>query len=134
MPEFTAAKLFEEFARAGVDPDGASVAVLGVAYRPGVQETRASPALPIIERLTEAGVDVHAVDPVLSEVPGLEVPLLPFEDLTEVALDGVVLVTAHPEFDAIDWTDFDDLIVVDGRDALDLEGTSHTVTTLGRGG
>jgi UDP-N-acetyl-D-mannosaminuronic acid dehydrogenase len=133
MPEFTAGKLFEGFARAGVNPEGASVAVLGVAYRPGVAETRASPALPIIQRLTDAGVAVHAVDPVLSEVPGIDVPILPVEELPEVALDGAILVTAHPEFDAIEWGNFEDLVVIDGRDALDLEDTDHTVTTLGRG-
>jgi UDP-N-acetyl-D-mannosaminuronic acid dehydrogenase len=133
MPAFAASKLLEGLDRAGIDPGEATVAVLGVAYRPGVAETRESPAFPIAERLTEAGATVVAVDPVVSAFPELEARPTTIESLPDLDLDGVVLVTAHEEFDRIDWDAFDDLAVVDGRDALDLGDARHAVYTIGRG-
>ena len=132
MPGFTASKLLDGLVRAGIEPAAATVAVLGIAYRPGVPETRASPALPLVDRLRAAGVTVVAVDPILDSVPDLDVPLLSIEELHQQSLDGAVLVTAHREFDRIDWTAFRDLVVVDGRDALDLAETGHAVYTIGR--
>jgi UDP-N-acetyl-D-mannosaminuronic acid dehydrogenase len=133
MPAFTASKLLEGLSGAGIDPRGATVAVLGVAYRAGVAETRASPAFPIIDRLTAAGVSVVVVDPILEDVPDLDVPLTALEDLQDRDIDGAILVTAHRQFETIDWSGFRDLVVVDGRDALDLAGTGHAVYTVGRG-
>ncbi len=133
MPAYTAGKLFEGFAVAGIEPAGATVAVLGVAYRPGVAETRESPALPIIDRLIEAGVDVVAIDPVLDGVPDRDVPLVSVEALSDMDLDGAILVTAHPEFERLDWDTLPELVVVDGRNVLDLENTEHAVYTVGKG-
>jgi len=46
----------------------------------------------------------------------------------------VILVTAHEEFEAIDWAAFDEeLVVVDGRNELDLDHTDHHVYTVGSG-
>jgi len=133
MPAYTAGKLFEGFARAGTDPGGATVAVLGVAYRPGVQETRESPAIPIIDRLRDAGVEVVAVDPVLGDRPDLDVTWVGVDELPARSLDGAILVTAHAEFADIPWAAFEDMVIVDGRNALDLENTGHTVHTIGGG-
>ena len=131
MPDYTASKVVDGLVRADVDPETATVAVLGVTYRAGVKETRESPAYPIVDHLNDAGVSVVAVDPVLEDLSDLEATSATIEELADLDLDGVVLVTAHEEFDEIDWSTFDDLIVVDGRDALDLDGTGHTVYTIG---
>ncbi|GAA3225478.1 nucleotide sugar dehydrogenase [Actinocorallia longicatena] len=47
---------------------GAKVLVLGVAYKPGVEDIRESPALEIIERLLDAGADVSFHDQLIQEV------------------------------------------------------------------
>jgi UDP-N-acetyl-D-glucosamine dehydrogenase len=77
---------------------GAKVLVLGVAYKPGVGDTRESPALEIISLLTDLGADVDYHDP--------HVPELPDHDLTSVDLtqgltnaDIAAIVTAHPQLD-----------------------------------
>jgi UDP-N-acetyl-D-mannosaminuronic acid dehydrogenase len=44
-----------------------------------------------------------------------------------------VLVTPHEEFEGIEWTRFDPLVVVDGRQSLDLRETDHRVYTIGSG-
>lgn len=133
MPEFTASKLLDGLVTAGIPPEEATVAVLGLAYRPGVQETRESPAFPIIDRLTDAGVTAVAVDPVLDDLTDYGVQWVEIDRLHDLDLDGIVLVTGHDAFDQIDWSGFDHLVVVDGRDALDLADTQHTVYTIGRG-
>jgi UDP-N-acetyl-D-mannosaminuronic acid dehydrogenase len=131
MPAFTVEKLSTELADAGVDVDGARVLVLGVTYRPGVKETRASPSIPIIEGLKTAGAEVYAVDPMVDpdEYGAIGVDL---DAVADGDYDAAVMVTHHEEFDAIDWSGLDDLVVVDGRRTLDLDGTDHRVYALGR--
>jgi UDP-N-acetyl-D-glucosamine dehydrogenase len=77
---------------------GAKVAILGVAYKPGVGDIRESPALKIIARLQALGADVAYTDP--------HVPALPASGLTSATLedaltgaDLALIVTAHPGID-----------------------------------
>jgi UDP-N-acetyl-D-mannosaminuronic acid dehydrogenase len=136
MPEFTVRKLREELDAEGTDLADASVLVLGLTYRPGVEEIRASPSLDIAERLTEAGADVYGVDPVLSAYDAFELTPLSLSDIYERAFDGVVMVTPHEEFDEIRWPEVgrpDGSVVVDGRDTLGLDDTDHRVYTIGTG-
>ena len=134
MPAFTVRKLAEELASEGKNVADARVAVLGLTYRPGVEETRASPAIPITHRLTDLGADVLTIDPMLddtSEFAGEQVPL---ETLYDHDLDAIVLTTPHEEFDAIDWTAFKrPLVVIDGHAAVDLVGTDHRHYAIGTG-
>ena len=136
MPEFTVRKLREELDAEGTDLADASVLVLGLTYRPGVEEIRASPSLDIAERLTEAGADVCGVDPVLSAYDAFELTPLSLSDIYGRAFDGVVMVTPHEEFDEIRWPEVgrpDGSVVVDGRDTLGLDDTDHRVYTIGTG-
>lgn len=114
------------------DLDGASVAVLGLTYRAGVKETRASPGVDVCERLAERGATVHAADPLVTAdgVPANDVHV---EDLPVLDLDAAVLATDHGEFEAVDWRAFAPMVVVDGRDAVDLSGTDHRHYVVGRG-
>ena len=47
--------------------------------------------------------------------------------------DAAVMVTPHEEFDDIEWERFDPLVVIDGRQSLDLAETAHRVYTIGSG-
>lgn len=124
------------------DIEGATVALFGVAYRAGVPETRASPAIDVAHRLDRLGATVLAVDPILDALPEMPGEHVPLDDIGGREVDAAVLVTAHDEFDAVDWTAFEregpdgtrrGITVVDGRQALDLSGTAHDVYTVGRG-
>jgi len=90
---------------------GSKVLVLGVAYKPDIDDVRESPAEKIIELLRNAGSDVAYHDPHVAEFDGLNsVPLEP------EAYDCVAIVTAHSEID------YDDVVrrgqvVVDFRNA-----------------
>jgi UDP-N-acetyl-D-glucosamine dehydrogenase len=77
---------------------GASVLIVGVAYKAGVADLRESPALKIIDHLRELGAEVAYHDP--------HVPDLPEKGLSSAPLDGaiaaadvVAIVTAHSEVD-----------------------------------
>jgi len=137
MPEFTVQKLREEFAAEGGDIEDKSVLVLGLTYRPGVEEIRASPSLGIAESLSSAGADVYGVDPILDEFDAFELCPLDIESIYERDFDAVVVVTPHEEFEKIRWQrlrrEGEQLIVVDGRDTLDLSDTDHRVYTIGSG-
>jgi UDP-N-acetyl-D-mannosaminuronic acid dehydrogenase len=131
MPTRVADRLVERFeSRGGID--GQRVVLLGVTYRPGVAETRKSPAIPLGERLVAAGADVSAVDPLLDDDGGLPFPLVSLDSLRDSSPAAVVVVTPHEEFGGIDWDTLDPMVVVDGRDAFDLDGTHHDVLTVGR--
>ncbi|MGB3305725.1 MAG: nucleotide sugar dehydrogenase [Thermomicrobiales bacterium] len=80
---------------------GSNILVIGVAYKPDIDDVRESPALDIIALLQEAGANVSYHDPY---VPELRVPagMLQSQDLTPERLkvaDVVVVATNHEAVD-----------------------------------
>ena len=125
MPPYTADLALSGLAEVGVPADDARVLVLGLTYRPGVDELRATPALPIVERLAGAGVTVDAVDPVTDTYEPFEevgADVVALEEAAERTYDAVVLVTDQEAFGSLDvpslGTGDRPLVVVDGRQAL----------------
>ena len=102
--------------------NGAKVLIIGIAYKPDVDDVRETPAAEIIEDLCKRGANVQYHDPQVAEFPEMRAHDI---HLSSVALtqenvssfDVVLIVTDHT---AIDW----DLIatnaslVVDTRNAL----------------
>src|SRR5204862_8219413 len=75
---------------------GRRIAVLGLAFKPGTDDLRDSPAVDVIRRLLAAGALVSTYDPVVKHVPELERSVLrvgvdPY-DAAERA-DAVVVAT-----------------------------------------
>jgi UDPglucose 6-dehydrogenase len=86
------------------DLKGVPVTVLGLAFKPGTDDLRESPAFPIIRELRAAGANVTAFDPIARPTthPDLAGVTLAerFEDsLTDAAV--VVHVTRWPEFEKL---------------------------------
>ena len=119
MPSYVAGRVAEALNERGLALNGAKVLVLGLTYKPGVNDVRESPALSVLHRLLEAGADVRYHDPNVSEVviggqrhndpiklpkdtPPQDLPRLRSVDLDADALadaDCVVILTAHPGID-----------------------------------
>jgi UDPglucose 6-dehydrogenase len=103
-----------------VDPDGARVAVLGLAFKPGTDDIRNSRAIPLVDALLEANAEVVGYDPVATENFRERYPEIEYAGSPADALDGAdaaLVVTDWPEFADLDEA-FDAMatpVVVDGR-------------------
>ena len=90
---------------------GRRVTVLGVAFKPGTDDVRESPALPVIADLVKAGAKVTAHDPIAVEtgrkaladygVPADAVSFAPSLDAALASAEAVLLVTSWPEYKAV---------------------------------
>jgi len=103
-----------------VDVEGERVAVLGLAFKPGTDDTRNSRAIPVIEGLQDRGADVVGYDPVATENMRERFPDIEYADSAAAALKGAtgaLVVTDWDEFAALDEA-FDAMaepVVADGR-------------------
>jgi UDPglucose 6-dehydrogenase len=103
-----------------VDPAGARVAVLGLAFKPGTDDIRNSRAIPLVEALSAAGSEIVGYDPVATDNFRDRYPDIDYADSAADALDGAdaaLVVTDWPEFADLDG-EFDGMatpVVVDGR-------------------
>ena len=121
--------------------DGARIALLGLAFKAGTDDTRDSPALEIARRLTAAGAVVHAYDPAVPASAVTEaIGIVVMGDAYEACQDAAALVVAT-EWDEFRQLDFDRIAqvmaqpyVVDARNVLDpaaLERLGFTYSGLG---
>jgi UDP-N-acetyl-D-glucosamine dehydrogenase len=119
MPAYWAARVADELNQVGRAVKGSQVLVLGVAYKPDVDDLRESPALEIIRWLEAKGARVSFHDPLVTSLghEGLDTP---FTELTAGALaaaDCVVIATDHSVYDW-DWIREQARRIVDTRYAL----------------
>lgn len=109
---------------------GKKVAVLGLTFKPGTDDMREAPSLPIIEALVGEGAIVYAHDPIALEkamdyLPSAVhgVPLL--EDALRDA-EAALLVTEWPEYTKLGAGVFRSLmarpLLIDGRNAMGQRG------------
>ena len=85
------------------DLQGVAVAVLGLAFKPGTDDIRESPALPIVKELLARGANVKAYDPIVKQQALSMFPNsnFTFYDNIHQALDSteaIVLLTGWNEF------------------------------------
>ncbi|MDL5363604.1 nucleotide sugar dehydrogenase [Halalkalicoccus sp. NIPERK01] len=139
MPTYTAELALSGLTKHGKETEGSDVLVLGLTYRAGVDELRATPAMGVIERLVSAGANVTAVDPITDthgpfEEAGADVVSL--DDARGRTYDAVVLVTAQEAFEDLEIPALaadDPLVVVDGRQALSELQNEHGIYYRGIG-
>jgi len=78
---------------------GASVLLVGVAYKPGVQDVREAPALSIWSGLAARGARVSYFDPFVASLRMDGGERHSERDLDPAAYDLVIVCTRHPEVD-----------------------------------
>jgi UDPglucose 6-dehydrogenase len=103
---------------------GKRVALLGLSFKPGTDDTRDSPAVGIARKLEQLGAVVVAHDPVVvdfPQVPSLRVVPDVYDALHRV--DAAVVVTEWREYLTLDFgrvaAAMGGSLVMDGRNALD---------------
>jgi len=122
MPHYVIERLTRAMNDRGTALKGAKVLVLGLAYKPDVDDTRESPSFELIELLRQRGVQVEYSDP---HVP-VSYPVRKHDlQMTSVKLtpeniqkfDAVLVSTNHEAFDYKTIAD-NARLVVDTRDAM----------------
>jgi UDP-N-acetyl-D-glucosamine dehydrogenase len=98
MPRFCAEKVARALNEHAKPVRGSRVAILGVSYKAGVGDIRESPALKIIELLTESGGNVAYHDDYVAELAEFGLVSEPLAETLE-SCDVAVIVTAHPDLD-----------------------------------
>ena len=106
------------------------IGVLGLAFKPGTDDTRESPSLKVVQRLRAAGAILRLHDPkamegtkaVLPESPGRLTYCQSPYDAAEGS-DALLLLTAWPEYRELDFARLRELMstpmILDGRNLLD---------------
>jgi UDPglucose 6-dehydrogenase len=107
---------------------GATIAVLGLAFKPDSDDVRDSPALDVAARLAELGATVRATDPEAIETSRRVRPGLNYVASVEEAVtgaDAVLLLTEWQQYRDLDPQALGSLVrhraIVDGRNCLDRE-------------
>ena len=121
------------------DIGGATVAMLGLAFKAGTDDVRESPSLEIARRLIAKGATVRGYDPA---VKSLNMEGLDVVDDAYAACEGAVALVVATEWDDFKWLDLDKIgdsmaarNVVDARNLLDrgaLRRRGFTYQGVGR--
>jgi UDP-N-acetyl-D-glucosamine dehydrogenase len=98
MPYHCVAKAQRALNDAGRAVKGARITVFGVSYKPGMGDTRESPALKIIELLRGLGAELSYHDPHVPALADFGMHSSSFDDALSGA-DLALIVTAHPDVD-----------------------------------
>jgi UDP-N-acetyl-D-glucosamine dehydrogenase len=119
MPEHVVTLVADALNDRGRAVKGSAILVLGVTYKPDVNDIRESPALEIIETLVGKGAHVSYADPYVPQLSaaGLKLAAVPASPETLAAADCVLVLTHHTGFD---WAMVAEraALVVDTRNAL----------------
>jgi UDP-N-acetyl-D-glucosamine dehydrogenase len=102
MPHRMTIKITSALNRHRKAVNGSTILFLGAAYKADIDDTRESPALPIIDEVCKKGGNVLVHDPFCDEIHTEENRLFKSQPLTDELLqkaDCVVITTAHSCFD-----------------------------------
>ena len=132
MPEHVANLVADALNDRGRAVRGAGVLVLGVTYKPDVNDLRESPSLEIIEMLLRKGARVSYADPHVPQlvVDGHKLTAVEASPAALAAADCVLVLTNHSSFDYVAVAE-QAVLVVDTRNALKAHRSIRsTIVTL----
>ncbi len=123
MPVYVVSQLINALNNNCMALRGAKILVVGIAYKPNIDDVRESPAAEIIELLWAGGAEVSYHDPHVPEFPHMrahqiDLKSLPLDASNISGQDAVVIVTDH---DAVDYDLLGEhaKLIVDARNAMD---------------
>jgi UDP-N-acetyl-D-mannosaminuronic acid dehydrogenase len=138
MPHHLADLTVRALAERGVGLDGARIAVLGVAYLEDSDDTRNTPAIPLVKALQDTRATVVAHDPYVRGLNGYELT----RDLPMAlkGADAAVIVTKHRQYYDLDLAWLKETmrtpILVDGRNVFDarvVAAAGFSYKAIGKG-
>jgi UDP-N-acetyl-D-glucosamine dehydrogenase len=121
MPDYVIHRLMLTLNERGKAIKGTKVLVLGLAYKPDVDDMRESPSIHLIEKLRALGAVVSYNDPYIPKTPRQREHDLRMESLNLTpknlaAQDAVIISTNHSDYDYA-WIVQNARLVVDARNA-----------------
>jgi UDP-N-acetyl-D-glucosamine dehydrogenase len=120
MPDYVVARVAEALNEDAKSIKGSKILLLGMAYKPNVDDDRESPSYVLTEKLEAKGAQVSYNDPYVPEIrPTREHPHLAGRKSVEVTddYDCILLATHHNEYKDFDFSGFK-CPVVDTRNAV----------------
>jgi UDP-N-acetyl-D-glucosamine dehydrogenase len=119
MPDHVIKRVMEALNARRKSIKGSSILLLGVAYKPDIDDIRESPALEIMQTLSDMGAKLSYIDPYIPSLAlgGIKMRSKRFTSAVLGCADCVVVVTPHSGFDYGAVAKSADL-VVDTRNAL----------------
>jgi UDP-N-acetyl-D-glucosamine dehydrogenase len=126
MPRYTVGKIQDALNDHAKPLKGSRVLILGVAYKPDIDDLRESPALDVIHLLKEKGADVVYHDPYIPGFTHENMHMKAVDDLMEevAKADCVAIITNHSSYDYAQILEEASLIM-DARNALGKAGKDH---------
>ncbi len=123
MPMYVVRRTMEGLNQLGKPMRGSKVMVIGLAYKPDVDDVRETPAAEVIKLLVEHGADVSYHDPHVPKFAGMRhypefsMESVPLDEAAVKASDCVLIVTDHKAVD-YELIATHAQLVVDSRNAL----------------
>ena len=124
MPDYVVHRVAEALNDKGKAIKGSRILILGLAYKPNVDDERESPSYRLLEKLAQRGADVAYHDPYVPVIrPTREHPQwagtesVPWDQATIEGFDLVVIATAHACVNYQELADWAQCIV-DTRNAM----------------
>ena len=101
MPRYVVTRIQDALNRYKKPLNGSKVLILGVAYKPNINDMRESPALDIIHMLREKGAIVSYHDPYVPEIDHDNIQMASEKDLQSSIeeADLVAIITDHQKYD-----------------------------------
>lgn len=120
MPNYVVSKVVESLNRIGKSVNGSRILILGLAYKPDVDDDRESVSYVLMKKLEQLGASVAYNDP---HIPEIE-PTRNHSDLAsrrshpvEDAYDLILLATAHRDYVDFDFSGFE-AVLLDTRNCV----------------
>lgn len=122
MPRYVVDRVTLALNKCGKSVKGSKVLVMGLAYKPDVDDTRESPTFELIEHLEDLGAEVEYSDPFISETPrvrrhDLKMTSVSLTPESVSSFDVVLISTNHTAFD-YELIAKNAKLIVDTRDAM----------------
>ncbi len=122
MPEYVIEKTAEALNDDCKSVKGSKILVVGLAYKPNIDDTRETPAAEIIDLLAQRGAVVSYHDPHVPKFPNMrnykfDMNSVSLDQATLAAADCVIIVTDHK---VIEWSNIGEhaQLVIDTRNAM----------------
>jgi len=104
MPEYVVNKTIKIINSIGKSIVGSEILIIGIAYKPNIDDMRESPSLRIIELLRNEGAKIFYYDPFIPKIPktrkySYDMVSIDINNIEENYFDGAVIVTNHMNID-----------------------------------